>query len=263
MCRLLLLINIQNPTHSIQSFLSQSERKTKNTPGVNNTYDYIQHKDGFGFAWMTPTNKWKIYKSPLIYKDDPQLEKKLETTVIQSDIIIGHIRHKTIGNVNIQNTHPFYYQNQVFFHNGKIWNFEKHVRPIRQHIAQKYLSHIKGDTDSEHLFYLFLSYKDDFYSTKKESKETELRELMQSFFDFLENLNIQLLANIIYANQQFVIITRYTIGTKYKSALSLYYDNHINSNTPNKKNNGIIFSSEPITDHYRLVPEQSIIILPI
>ena len=256
MCRLLLLLNIQNPTHYIQSFLSQSDHKTKNTPGVNNTYEYIRHKDGFGFAWMTPVNKnkWKIYKNPMLYKDDVNLENKIQT--IQSDIIIGHIRHKTSGNVTIQNTHPFYYQNQVFFHNGKIFNFEKHVTTIRHFISQKYLTHITGETDSEHLFYLFLSYKDDFYYKNPESKENELHKLMQSFFDFLENLKIQLLANIIYANQQFVIITRYTIGTKYQTSLALYYDNKTN-------NNGTIFSSEPVSDNYRLVPEKSIIVFPI
>ena len=250
MCRLLLLLHTKQPINKLNLFLSQSDHNTKNTPGLNNKYDSTHNKDGFGFAWVEHNyrlqNTWKIYKNTVLYKDDLNLENKLYN--IHSDIIIGHIRHKTIGSVDIKNTHPFTYKNQVFFHNGAIYQFDTYKITIKSYISSKYLTHIKGETDSEYLFYLFLTVKDN--EIKNNNKD--LKKIMQCFFDLVENLNLNVLANIIYADDKEVVITRYTINSR-KNSLSLYYDN----------SDGIIISSEPVTSEYKLVREQSIIVLPI
>ena len=103
-------------------FLQQSNHKSKNTPGLNNKRDHINHKDGFGFAYLSPSShKWKIYKNPLLYTDDTKLDKIINEKISRSNIILGHIRkNEDKSGTNYENTHPFHYKNKIFLHNGNI-----------------------------------------------------------------------------------------------------------------------------------------------
>ena len=118
MCRLLLIIDTNYNKDIIFNFLKQSIVK-KNTPNINSIKDFDYHKDGFGLAWKSNNNKkWIVYKKSFCYINDKNINTIVDS--IDKNILIGHIRSSCPNNktVNYFNTHPFYYKNYLWCHNG-------------------------------------------------------------------------------------------------------------------------------------------------
>ena len=247
MCRLFLSINTKNIKKKIFLFLSQSIHQQKFTPLLNNYRDGIIHHDGYGLSWFK-NNKIDFYKSPLLFIKDTNFNNILNS--ISSNIILGHIRQKTESNVCYDNTHPFYFNNQVFMHNGKIKDFNKNKQIIFKYINLNYLPFIKGCTDSEILFFLYLTFLEIYGNQYKKA--------MLEMLNLFKILNIELTANIIYANKDYIIITRYLIYnqneySEKQSPPSLYIDH----------SDGIIISSEPISNNWQLIKENTILLIDI
>jgi predicted glutamine amidotransferase len=79
---------------------------------------------------------------------------------IRSRVVIAHVRDASVGPVQHENTHPFLYDRWLFAHNGTVARFQEDSA-VRQALAAEIdpdlRSTIRGDTDSERVFYLFLS----------------------------------------------------------------------------------------------------------
>ncbi len=80
---------------------------------------------------------------------------------LRSNLVLGHIRCPTVGGQRTENTHPFRFRNWTFCHVGTVSNFdavkESLLRALPDHIKRN----IRGKTDSEHIFHLFLSFIND------------------------------------------------------------------------------------------------------
>jgi predicted glutamine amidotransferase len=78
----------------------------------------------------------------------------------RSRIVIAHVRDASVGPVTRENTHPFVHGPWLFAHNGTLARFKK-VRRVRDAledaIAPPLREALRGDTDSERLFHLFLT----------------------------------------------------------------------------------------------------------
>jgi len=71
------------------------------------------------------------------------------------------VRAATIGNLRTENTHPFRYRQWLFAHTGTIDGFS-HLRDrLVESVPEFLLRNLRGDTDSELLFHLFLSFLHD------------------------------------------------------------------------------------------------------
>jgi len=293
MCRLLFLLDTTHKKNKILSFLAQSNNDKNNNiktlPTVSPEFNVSvtsatslrlqNHLDGFGLSWLDKNKKWNLYKKPFVYTEDKFIEKKIDS--FDSNIIIGHIRNKTLSSPQLRNTHPFIYKNQIFCHNGCIENFLKNKSIIFEKINIKYKKCIKGETDSEYLFYFLLSCKDNIcrrggvadnsetlnsgdtverVCTKRTNNNndeeiTENELLLDSFtffFETLQKMNIFITANIIFSTNNSCVISRFIINPKSNDeSLLLYYDN----------TDGLIITTEPITPNYHLIAENSIIII--
>jgi predicted glutamine amidotransferase len=246
MCRFFIEFHHTNVEKIIMDFLGQSIQKNKNTPGIDNYRDHVGHADGYGISWFV-NGKWNIYKSTEIYKNDPKLP--LIIRKIPKNVVVGHIRKKKYGKKSIVNVHPFTFENQIFMQNGYINDFTKHISKIKEEIFPEYLQHIVGGTDTECLFFLYL--------TCKRRTENNVDAFAQ-MFSLFKQWNIELVANIVYANDTDIVITRYLYydQTDYKdkqSPPSLYWN--ISSS------NGILITSEPVLDATTLIQENTIISL--
>lgn len=151
MCRIFYALNQPHMMSKIRRFLAQDAHKP---PAI----------DGHGFAALNPvTNRWQIHKS-----------HKPASTFSATDIfagyplVIGHLRNAQIIDVpkeiingplsaKMENTHPFYNGNRIFLHNGRIDEAHNSRQWFRKNILPKYWGQIKGNTDSELIFYLLLS----------------------------------------------------------------------------------------------------------
>lgn len=88
---------------------------------------------------------------------------------VRSDVLIGHMRRATVGATKNENTHPFRFRHWVFAHHGTIGapvgaatddaptRFATLRGAILERIPDFLRRNIRGETDSEHLFHLFLA----------------------------------------------------------------------------------------------------------
>lgn len=80
---------------------------------------------------------------------------------IRTDVLIGHVRRASVGALRTENTHPFRYRSWVFAQTGTIGGFE-HLRERLLASQPEFLRrNVRGETDSECFFYLFLSFLHD------------------------------------------------------------------------------------------------------
>jgi predicted glutamine amidotransferase len=256
MCRLFFSYQTRNTKQKMIDFLGQSTQRKKNTPGSDNNRDHINHKDGFGFAWLEHS-KWKIYKQPFLWSKDSNIENKMNR--INKTIVIGHLRkiHENIvGERKEQNTHPFIYENQILIHNGFIKNYSKHREMFVGFIDDEYKSKIGGETDTEVLFFMLLTLIKRHKLNKKTLKMEQIQLVFVELFHYFEANKIELTANFIFANEKYVVITRYLFYNpkEYHEAQyppSLYYS----------LENGLLVVSEPVTDDYRPFPMNTMMVL--
>lgn len=112
------------------------------------------HRDGWGVAYY-------VADSPhLIKGTSPAVEDKIFTRVsgvVAAETVLAHLRLATAGEVNILNAHPFQYGRWVFAHNGKIVDWPGCREALQRSVAPNLRRYILGDTDSEVIFYVFLS----------------------------------------------------------------------------------------------------------
>lgn len=252
MCRILYALNQPNIKSKINSFLLQSTDEPKAV-------------DGHGFAAFDPTTrKWRVKKS---FKPAPGFESKIANTFADYPLIIGHLRNAQIVDVpksvvdgplsaNPRNTHPFYHKNHVFMHNGRF--DDAHLPSMRQwfreNILPDYWQHVKGNTDSECVFYLLLStikrrewiYRDidmlEGKGCKSPSKSEELRDSVRECFRLLGSKFHLYIANFIYVDKDYSIVGRLekNATAQGKRVDSLY----MTAASKNKKE--ILFATEPL-----------------
>lgn len=113
---------------------------------------------GWGIGFMQ-FGEVLLRRRPLDERAEIDLSKALEG--LKTDVLIGHVREPTIGNLRTENTHPFRYRQWLFAQTGTLEGFES-IRERLLEVQPAFLRpNVRGDTDSELMFYLFLSYLHD------------------------------------------------------------------------------------------------------
>lgn len=77
---------------------------------------------------------------------------------LRADLMLLHTRTATVGQTRRENVHPFRFKDWLFAHNGTIRGFEAIKDQLLEAMPAFIRRNIKGDTDSEHLFHLFVSF---------------------------------------------------------------------------------------------------------
>ena len=245
MCRLVLIIDKNYDKQLIYNFLKQSIIQ-KNTPNIDSIKDFDYHKDGFGFAWKSKKDKWIVYKNSICYINDNNIDTIINN--IEKNILIGHIRASCPNNksVNYFNTHPFHYKNYIWCHNGCAKNLDKLYHEINKILPNNLKKFIKGNTDSEYLFYYFIY----LINTNEGDELNKITFSIIEFFKKLYQFDFRISANILFSSDNFIFVSRYVNNNT--NSPSLYYD---------KKNN--IISSEPLTNDYEIFPDKTAWIISI
>lgn len=76
---------------------------------------------------------------------------------LRTDAILGHARIGTVGTPKNENTHPFRFRSWMFAHHGTIPRFAEIRTDLLGDIPDFLARNIRGQTDSEVFFHLFLS----------------------------------------------------------------------------------------------------------
>ncbi|EYF08968.1 class II glutamine amidotransferase [Chondromyces apiculatus] len=93
--------------------------------------------------------------------DRPEVSLVEMTANLRADILIAHIRKATVGSLRTENTHPFRYRQWLFAHTGTVEAFTKLRTRMRESLPVFLQRDVQGETDSELLFHLFLSFLHD------------------------------------------------------------------------------------------------------
>jgi len=118
-----------------------------------------EHSDGWGLAVYRaslhadgqPSEDWALYKGIQSAERDESFHEI--SSRISGEILISHVRKRTVGPVSLENTHPFERDGWVFAHNGTLFDIES----LRNEISPHQSNVIRGETDSEMFFALVLS----------------------------------------------------------------------------------------------------------
>jgi predicted glutamine amidotransferase len=115
-----------------------------------------EHRDGWGIAVFDATqNVWKLDKGTACAGEDERFHRLAIGT--RGELLVSHIRQKTIGDTSLVNTHPFERGRWIFAHNGTVTD----LAWLRANASPERLGEIAGDTDSELLFAWILTRLDE------------------------------------------------------------------------------------------------------
>src|SRR5215831_18459952 len=139
---------VTEPSHSLinQSFNAEEREEPLNG-------------DGFGVAWYAHA----LSETPALFKDiSPAWNNQnllSVARVVRSDCILAHVRAASSDlPVTQLNCHPFVWQELAFMHNGDLGGFREMRRAIIELLSDDAFAWVKGSTDSEHIFALFIDH---------------------------------------------------------------------------------------------------------
>jgi len=103
------------------------------------------HAHGWGLA-VHGQGAWDLHRNPVRAGDCDRFRELAASA--RGEVLLAHIRKRTVGPIGVENTHPFQQGRWVFAHNGTVediaW-FEEQTSTSRR-------GEVVGQTDSERLF---------------------------------------------------------------------------------------------------------------
>ena len=113
-----------------------------------------EHKHGWGLAHY-------VDGQPLVERgtrpahEDPEFEKA--GRILEGDCLLAHVRKASVGVVRIENCHPFRHGRWTFTHNGTVRGYDELRTRMEELVLPEFREMIRGSTDSERCFGIFLS----------------------------------------------------------------------------------------------------------
>lgn len=114
--------------------------------------------DGFGLGWYD-----RLYdRTPGIFRSVQPAWNDENLIHIANRIVskcfIGHVRASRTSSVCLMNCHPFANDDLMFAHNGLIRSIDSVLRLIYNELDDEHMHAIKGHTDSEYFFALWMNH---------------------------------------------------------------------------------------------------------
>jgi predicted glutamine amidotransferase len=136
---------LYSPVHSLIDQSLHSELGAEPTNG-----------DGFGIGWYDDEPTPGLFHSVEPAWNDRNLQEL--TAHIRSPLFFAHIRAAIGSAVQESNCHPFRHGRWLFMHNGYIADLAKIKRDLVLAVDESLFPEIGGQTDTELLFYLALTF---------------------------------------------------------------------------------------------------------
>lgn len=198
--------------------------------------------DGFGVAWYNRSidNEPGVFRSTRPAWNDYNLISMARK--IESNCVLAHIRAATMGEITTYNCHPFSYKEYSFVHNGGIAHFEDLRRELVLELDEELFQAVKGQTDSEHLFFLIMQFLSQ---DKEKNLEQALLQGIKWVNDRQKNSSDEYFSglNTAITDGKQLIVTRYC--SKDHRPISLYYST---GKAKADSLDNLIVASEPLTN---------------
>jgi glutamine amidotransferase len=232
------------------SLILQSKQSLKSKQTVNG--------DGFGIGWY-----------PLHEDDQPGIFNSITpawsnhnlrtlTLKLKARAFCAHVRDATPGlPVTLTNCHPFTFGPYLWMHNGEIGNFEPSRRQLLNSLSNKGFDFIKGNTDSELAFAIFL---DTIEFQVDLDKDALYSALLITITKILHIINSKKkspsILNFSLSNGVDSIVTRFSCNPDKTQPASLFYlhgthyrddKGNVETGKPKEGKLSTIISSEPLS----------------
>ncbi|QSS60877.1 glucosamine 6-phosphate synthetase [Histoplasma capsulatum] len=248
--------------------------------------------DGFGVGFYTAPSLGPdpcIFTSTLPAWNCENLERLASKTT--SSLIFAHVRATTEGALADNNCHPFQHNTLMWMHNGNLGGWKYIKRHLADSLADKWYLGVKGGTDSEWAFALFLDLMEREGGVDPSSVpeggfgHALLREIMRKTICRINELiaaipagcgvtdvETRSLLNFAVTDGHTVVCTRY-VSSKTDEAASLYFSSgtkwkegrtkgHFKMERHDKGADIVLVASEPLTferHNWVTVPTNSIL----
>ncbi|MGD8747789.1 MAG: class II glutamine amidotransferase [Balneolaceae bacterium] len=181
--------------------------------------------DGFGVGWYAR----ELNPEPALFKSvSPAWNNtnlKNLSPCLASSCIFAHIRAASVGDVAQLNCHPFQYKNFLMMHNGGIEQFGEIRRPLLERLSSERFKWLRGQTDSEYIFALFL---DKLLKRTENPAPEDFRDAYKDTFGTLQTLKEKYglheasYLNLLITDGDNIVGTRFVMGSD-KAPLSLHH----------------------------------------
>jgi predicted glutamine amidotransferase len=182
--------------------------------------------DGFGIGWYMPN----LDPDPGVFVSVRPAwnERNLRYIApkIQSDCILAHVRAASQGDVTEFNCHPFHHGKYLFMHNGDIEDFMKIRRALLDGLSNEAFEEIGGQTDTEHLFAVFMDELKK--SNLTNPSPEEMANALEQSIHYVQELKVKYNAspdsyiNAVVTNGDVLVAVRY-VSSPELVASTLYY----------------------------------------
>jgi predicted glutamine amidotransferase len=98
-------------------------------------------------------------RRPIDDREEIQIDKLAAD--VRADVLLGHVRSATVGALRTENTHPFRYRQWLFAQTGTLAEFDSIRERLLASVPEFLRGNVRGETDSEIVFHLFLSFLHD------------------------------------------------------------------------------------------------------
>ena len=180
-----------------------------------------EHRDGWGLASFSE-GSWQIHKGTRPASHDDRFRRRAHA--LRGELLVSHVRKRTVGVTRMVNSHPFVRGTWVFAHNGTIddraW--------LRAQVSPARAAEIRGDTDSELFFAHVLTRLDANVSVPRIVAECRARASFGSF-------------NFLLSDGASCYVHRF--------GRSMYLlERGSRHSVPSRRTNAVFVASEPMTD---------------
>lgn len=252
------------------SLILQSRDAAYHPGVVDKTHrrNILVNGDGFGVAWYgTDLRKGACcFKFVTPAWSNSNLRNIGEH--VASPLIFAHIRAASSGHdplervaVSLENCHPFRFSQFTFMHNGGVPQFSRIKLRLLNLLSERFFAEIKGSTDSEHIFALFLtclhrSVRHPEHRFTVEEQAAALSETISILLALCSAAEVEEACslNLTLTDGINIIATRFRNGPQHPP--SLYYnfgsefvceEGHFYAAGINKKPDSVVISSAPLS----------------
>lgn len=124
--------------------------------------DALRVRAGGGVGWglgFYQGGEVLIRRRPLDEREDIDVAQL--GADVKADVVVGHVRQATVGTLRTENTHPFRYRQWLYAQTGTVSGFEQVRERMMGSVPEFLRAGIRGDSDAEVVFHLFLSFLHD------------------------------------------------------------------------------------------------------
>ena len=222
----------------------------------------ITHGDGFGLGWYVPNISTEPVLFTSIFPAWNDRNLLALAAKIQAPAFFAHIRSASsyANGITHYNCHPFVYGPWMFMHNGSIEPFVAIKRPLQALLDDDLYQWIQGETDSEHIFALFLQLA----KGRDLSKLTIVADVLENTFRTIIELMHQFnkssvsMFNVCLTDGYRLLVSRYTnrknalpetmhysLGNRFVKSKTQKHRHMLNN--CHQQNRCIVVSSEKLT----------------